>query len=64
MQNIRIKLGKRIRELRKEFRWSQEELGERANLHPTYVGGIERGERNPFARESSEISLRLQLVTG
>ena len=24
----------------------QEELGEHADLHPTYVGGIERGERN------------------
>ncbi len=46
IQNIRIKLGKRVRELRKQLGWSQEQLGERANLHPTYVGGIERGERN------------------
>lgn len=46
MQKMRIELGRRIRELRKAHRWSQEELGERADLHPTYVGGIERGERN------------------
>ena len=46
MQKIRIELGKRIRELRKMRGWSQEKLGEMANLHPTYVGGIERGERN------------------
>ncbi|MBZ5500140.1 MAG: helix-turn-helix domain-containing protein [Acidobacteriia bacterium] len=46
MQKMRIELGKRIRELRKAHEWSQEELGERADLHPTDGGGIERGERN------------------
>lgn len=46
MQKIRIELGRRIRELRKMRGWSQEKLGEMADLHPTYVGGIERGERN------------------
>lgn len=46
MQKIRIELGRRIRELRKARGWSQEKLGEKADLHPTYIGGIERGERN------------------
>ncbi|MBI4454768.1 MAG: helix-turn-helix transcriptional regulator [Acidobacteria bacterium] len=46
MQNIRIRLGARVREFRKNLGWSQEKLGEKAELHPTYVGGIERGERN------------------
>lgn len=46
MKDIRIKLGKRVRHLRKALGWSQEALGEKAELHPTYVGGIERGERN------------------
>jgi transcriptional regulator with XRE-family HTH domain len=46
MQNIRTSLGERIRNLRKEAGWSQEQLGERADLHSTYIGGIERGERN------------------
>ena len=46
MQSIKKELGRRIRELRKTRGWSQEKLGERADLHPTYIGGIERGERN------------------
>lgn len=40
-------LGARIRTLRLARGWSQEELGERANLDRTYVSGVERGVRNP-----------------
>ena len=39
--------GHRVRELRTRAGLSQEGLAERAELHWTYVGGIERGERNP-----------------
>ncbi|HUT03610.1 MAG TPA: helix-turn-helix transcriptional regulator [bacterium] len=39
-------LGKRVRKLRATRGISQEELAHRAGLHRTYVGGIERGERN------------------
>jgi len=46
MDNIRVLVGERIRNLRKERGWSQEELGEKADLHHTYVGAVERGEKN------------------
>jgi len=40
------KFGERIRELRKLKGFSQEELADRAYLHRTYIGMIERAEKN------------------
>ncbi len=45
--NIRTRFGQRIRDLRISKGYSQEELADRATMHWTYLGGIERGERNP-----------------
>jgi len=38
-------LGEAIRKHRKQVRMSQEKLAEKANLHPVYLGKIERGEK-------------------
>lgn len=40
-------LGRAIRDFRSRSRISQEDLAHRAGMHRTYLGGIERGERNP-----------------
>ena len=45
-KRILERFGTRVRELRTKRGWTQEELGERAQRHWTYIGGIERGERN------------------
>jgi transcriptional regulator with XRE-family HTH domain len=42
----RKRFGATVRALRLSKGWTQEELGHKAGLHPTYIGGIERGERN------------------
>lgn len=39
-------LGNRIREKRKALGWTQEELADRAEIDRSYIGGVERGERN------------------
>jgi transcriptional regulator with XRE-family HTH domain len=44
---IKLLLGKRIRRLRKAKKWTQEKLGERAELNYKFLGEIERGKQNP-----------------
>jgi transcriptional regulator with XRE-family HTH domain len=46
MEDIRIRFGKAVRSRRHKLGISQEEFADRCNLDRTYVGGIERGERN------------------
>ena len=44
--NILKKFGNKVKTLRLEKGWTQEELARRADLHRTYIGSIERYERN------------------
>ncbi len=44
--DILNKFGEKIKKLRLEKSWSQEVLAEKTGFHRTYIGMIERGERN------------------
>jgi len=46
MIDIKAKFGARIKQLRERRGWSQDELARRAGLNSSYVGRIERAERN------------------
>lgn len=47
MRPFLLALGRRIRELREQRKWSQEEFADRCGLHRTAVGLLERAERIP-----------------
>ena len=61
---INIKLGKKIKKLRKEQKISQEELADKADIHRTYMGKIERGESNPPVHTVSKIAKALKVNAG
>jgi transcriptional regulator with XRE-family HTH domain len=44
--DVKVLFGERVRELRKLHGWTQEEFALHVGLDRSYVGGVERGERN------------------
>jgi transcriptional regulator with XRE-family HTH domain len=62
MKDISKKFGQRVRDLRKAKGLSQEALAERADLHYTYIGGVERGERNLSLKSIKKIADALDIV--
>lgn len=56
MSKIEEGFGERVRELRLARRLSQEELAFKSGVHRTYLGGIERGERNPSLKNIAAIA--------
>ncbi len=57
--DILVRFGRRIRQLRKAQGWSQEDLAFECGLDRTYVGGIERGERNVALRNIKRLATAL-----
>lgn len=59
MSSLAIEIGQRIRNYRIGNKQSQEELAERSGLHPTYIGQVERGEKNATLESISKIATGL-----
>jgi len=60
-KNLQPILGARIRKLRKEREWSQERMAEMCGMHWTYIGQVERGERNLTLHSIQSIAKALNL---
>jgi transcriptional regulator with XRE-family HTH domain len=58
--NLRKKFSNNVRKFRIEQKLSQEELAEEAELHRTYIGSVERGERNITIDVMEKISIALR----
>ncbi len=61
MMNILTVIGNNVRLYRKRLGVSQEELGDSAGLDRTYIGGIERGERNVSALNIAKLAKALKI---
>ncbi len=47
-------IGRKLRQFRQKKGYSQETLADRAGLHPTYIGQVERGEKKHHRRNSGK----------
>lgn len=56
MRDIKKIVGKNIRKIRLNRHLTQEELAEKLDLHPSYIGLIERGLRSPSLETLSKIA--------
>lgn len=59
-----VKLGQKIRDLRKSKGFSQEDFAAEAGLDRTYMGSVERGERNLAAINLIRIAKALKVEVG
>ncbi len=59
--SICVSFGEKIRKLRLSCKLSQEALADKAEIHRTYIGGIERGERNPTLTTISRLAFALSV---
>ena len=61
MSNLLERFRNRVRMLRKARGWTQEKLASRCGRHWTYIGGIERGERNVTLAVIADLARALEV---
>lgn len=63
-KQILEKFGQKMQKVRQSADITQEELAARLGMHRTYIGLIERGERNPTIRTLYKIAKALKVTAG
>jgi transcriptional regulator with XRE-family HTH domain len=61
MDDIKRKFGIKVRQMRLEKGFSQETFADRCGLHRTYIGAVERGERNISIENIQKIAKALEV---
>lgn len=61
---ILLAFGQAVKTRRLELGLSQEAFAEKAQLHRTYIGGVERGKRNVALLNMIQIAQALELTPG
>jgi transcriptional regulator with XRE-family HTH domain len=60
-RNFLRSLGDRVRYRRTKLKLTQQELGDRGGIHRTFIGSVERGERNVSVLNLRQIATALRL---
>lgn len=60
-EKIDIKFGRKVAFLRMQIGLSQEKFAEKCNIHRTYIGAVERGEKSPTLKTLEKIARGLSV---
>lgn len=62
--DVRERLAKNMRALRRQKGWSQEAFAHEAEIHRTYISDLERGARNPTITVVEKLAVALNVSMG
>lgn len=62
MQEVHKRLGKRVAELRRKKGFSQEAFAHECSFHRSYMGAVERGEKNITLAMTNKIAQALKIT--
>ncbi len=62
--DVRARLAKNMKQLRKDRGWSQEAFADQAGLDRTYISGIERMAKNPTITVIERVAVALECKLG